>query len=602
MNTMNRRPMQLTVLAVAFLAVVAVAAVMLLGGGGPAQADTASLAPDGGGGIDLRPVQQDEDPTPTPQTEPEDCLKPAAHVIFKKHYAVFDVFWDDDGLHAPVRERTLINNPCPPRAEHGSDESTTRYASDIDIGQTIFHVRTQAEQALAANSATDYAKYPFLYPNAKDTNGNDSIEDGETGGPLSTKIWVLRSCEHDLSPPPSDNELCVGFSAGLLQASQWDGNVQYHFESIREPGINPADRGEAYAFANLGDDDPFWATPDAGRNAFSITPGTYEHLYWVFTKPGTYVLGVHVQGAPAPSLGLPSGIHAVTSEIREYTFHVGKLADVGVALAAAPKDATDPSLDPGEEVTITVTASNAGPNEATKTHVRVDLPEGLSYVSHSTNVSNDTYDSDDRNPVSTNAGLDNVINGVEWNIGTLQTPTTQNTTDDGKPPTLTITARVKNGTQGYPLKVTALIEAFERIGTSSEVVELDPLESNNTARVTITPTAIPNVIPMFLVERTLPVESQIGTIVGAPILVKEANNVNDATTDTLTFSLSGQGAGEFTVNNVNGSAQIAINTPSLSSWHYHLKLHVSDGKDHFGNADPSIDHSIAVRITESGVN
>ena len=594
---MIQKRAQISVIAVAALAVFAVAAVMLLGGGGPAQAEntasTTTFQSDHGG------VERPLNPPPTTAAPtPEPCSTTPAHVIDTGHYAVFDVFWDDDGLHAPVRERTLVNNPCPPGAEHDASDRTTRSASNIDIGQTIFHVSTQAEQMLAANSATDVGKYPFLYPDAVDANDDGVYE--TIGDPLSTKIWVLPSCEHGTTNP--NNLLCVGFSAGLLQASQWDEDVQYHFESIREPGIQPEDRGEAYAFANLGDDDPFWATPDAGRNAFPITPGTYEHLYWLFTKPGTYVLGVHVQGEPDPSLGLPEGIHAVTSEIREYTFHVGKLADVGVALAAAPKVATDPSLDPGDEVTITVTASNAGPNEATKTHVRVDLPEGLGYVSHSTNVSNDTYDSTDKNPISTNAGLDNVIDGVEWNIGTLQTPATQNTTDDGKPPTLTITARVKNGTQGYPLKVTALIEAFERIGTSSEVVELDPLESNNTARVTITPTAIPNVVPMFLVERTLPVESRIGTSVGAPILVKDANNVNDATTDTLTFSLSGQGAGEFTVNNINGSAQIAINTPGLSSWHYHLKLHVSDGKDHFGNADPSIDHSIAVRITESGVN
>ena len=50
MTTMKHRKTQLSVMAVAALAVFAVAAVMLLSGGNPAQADTASLAPDNGGG------------------------------------------------------------------------------------------------------------------------------------------------------------------------------------------------------------------------------------------------------------------------------------------------------------------------------------------------------------------------------------------------------------------------------------------------------------------------------------------------------------------------------------------------------------------------
>ena len=579
---MIQKRAQISVIAVAVLAIVAVAAVMLLaGGGGPAQADTATLAPDSGGG-NLRPMQ-DEDPTATPtptpastttpqQTEPEECLKPPAHVIAKGHYAVFDVFWDDDGLHAPVREKTLVNNPCPPGAEHGANEVTTRSASNIDIGQTIFHVRSGAMQTVTADSTADYAKYPFLYPSASG---------GDIGDPLSTKIWVLPSCEHGETPAPTADDLCVGFSAGLLKATQWRGDVQYQFESIREPGIEPEDRGEVFAFAELGDDTPFWATADTGRNAFSITPGTYEHLRWVFTKAGTYVFAVHVAGHPTDDLGLPSGIHAVTSEVQHYTFHVGKLANVGVALTTVPSaaaDAKNTPLDPddttNDEATIKVTASNAGPDAATNTRVRVDLPEGLSYVSESTQTGSYSPDSTDSNQ------------GGVWNVGNLA---------KGASATLDITVRVRDDHRGHPLKVTALIEAFEGIGGST-VVELDPFEGNNTARVAVIAEAIPNVPPMFLIERTLPVEYRNGDSVGAPILVKEPNNVNDDTTDTLTFSLSGQGADDFTVNNVDGSAQIVIDTPNLSSWHYHLKLHVSDGKDHFGNADASIDHSIAVRI------
>jgi len=325
-----------------------------------------------------------------------------------------------------------------------------------------------------------------------------------------------------------------------------------------------------------------WNTANADSNELDITPGEYDHRDWFFTRPGTYRFSVHTKGHPSAAFKSSEDIDevVVTSEVVQYTFHVGNLANVGVALAAAPKVATDTSLDPGDEVTITVTASNAGPDAATDTKVRVDLPEGLNYVSASTQTVRYNPDANDPNQ------------GGVWDVEDLA---------NGDSATLTITARVGADHRGQPLKVTALIEAFEGIGGTTRV-ELDPLEGNNTARVTITPTAIPNVIPMFLVERTLPVQYRNGDTVGAPIPVKDPNNVNDATTDTLTFSLSGQGAEDFAVTNVDGSAQIAINTINLGSWHYHLKLHVSDGKDHFGNADSSIDHSIAVRIAIPGVN
>ena len=49
-----------------------------------------------------------------------------------------------------------------------------------------------------------------------------------------------------------------------------------------------------------------------------------------------------------------------------------------------------------------------------------------------------------------------------------------------------------------------------------------------------------------------------GDEVGPPVLVQEANNINDGATDTLTFSLTGQGNEDFAVNNVDGRAQIVV--------------------------------------------
>ena len=67
---MRPKPAQLSVIAVATLAIVAVAAVMLLAGGNPAQATTAETVAlnDNGDGIHLRPMQQAKEhpyfPTP----------------------------------------------------------------------------------------------------------------------------------------------------------------------------------------------------------------------------------------------------------------------------------------------------------------------------------------------------------------------------------------------------------------------------------------------------------------------------------------------------------------------------------------------------------
>ena len=284
-----------TLLAVA-AAVAALAAVLLAAGSGHAQTPRHA----------------------TPEACPGETSRPndeAAAVVDSGHYALFDVYWNPD-------EGELTNTVCPPLVTHRIEivnrkrtEVTDRSASEVDIGQTTFHVRESARETLTTNSQTDYQKYPFLYPDADPGAGT-------IGAPLSTEIWVLPSCEVDSGSDPATH-LCVGFSAGLLRVTDWNGDVEFRFVNVRQPGIAPADRGHAFPF---GDDlAPFWVTADTDRNAFAVTAGTYEDLRWVFTKPGTYVFAVQAEGEPAANLGLPAIIGAVTSEVREYTFHVGPL-------------------------------------------------------------------------------------------------------------------------------------------------------------------------------------------------------------------------------------------------------------------------------------
>lgn len=152
----------------------------------------------------------------------------------------------------------------------------------------------------------------------------------------SAEVWVVPSCEeeeergpHDPGPTALDPPLCLGFSAGLLQAGDWNGDIQYEFEAIREPGHATTGYGDFFVFhVENGEPEIKWRTDEADTNAYHITPGTYDHAYWAFTEPGTYVFHVQVKGRPNRNRTGGPLIKAttVTSEVRRYTFHVGDLA------------------------------------------------------------------------------------------------------------------------------------------------------------------------------------------------------------------------------------------------------------------------------------
>ena len=79
-----------------------------------------------------------------------------------------------------------------------------------------------------------------------------------------------------------------------------------------------------------------WNSLDTDVNEMPLNAGEYEHLEWVFTHPGTYVLEVHLKGhvrTEKPSdwneavdgtwKKLDDKETTITSEVREYTFQVG---------------------------------------------------------------------------------------------------------------------------------------------------------------------------------------------------------------------------------------------------------------------------------------
>ena len=563
-------------MAVAALAVFAVAAVMLLAGGGSAQADTAAtIAPDTGGGH-LLPMATDPTPTPTRvNATPEPCADAAASTVDSGQIALFDVYWNPD-------EGELTNNPCPPTVTHvpaGEDDdgNTTparddREASSINIDETVVHIPNSAKIDLSAPGTP--------YPKDKYKKLWDADDTATPGGVGDRMVWALPACPDS----PATASLCLSFSADLLNAADWNGNIVYHVTHVHQVDIDKQDARYVLVYDGTARAPVLeWDSSNAMSDQMPVPVGGYDRPTWFFTSRGTYEFQVYITGTPNKTAAAdrPDGLDpiadedSVSSDVREYIIHVGAEPDLSVGVTAAPETAS-----PAQDVTITITASNAGPDEAEETHVDVALPAGLTYKSH--NTATGTYDS--------GTGL--------WDIGDLAVTNATNA------PTLTLTATVAEGTKGTEQQITATISATETVTTTNDTYEvpvLDPNGGNNMGMATVTVPAMSNTDPMFMVVRSVPENSAPGTLVGDPIAVMEPDSG-----DTLTPSLSGVGADQFTATSVSGGIQIAVANGATLDYEttpsYKLTLGVSDGKDANGNADTTVDDTIPVLINVTDVD
>ncbi len=610
---MRTKPLQLSVMAVSALAVFAVAAVLLLSGGNPAQADTATLAPDSGGNYIVPeqasgnapppPPPPPQTPEPTPEATatptpapshptPESCRYPA-HVMNSGHVALFEAYWDSD-------TETLVNNPCPatlrhipPDPETGTPERHVRTVTDADIRVTVFHATSNYKGKLvAAGTPTNEAAkqwslgdYPFL----------------AEGASAKDDIWVMTECPEE--GPPPEGQLCLGFSGGLLHPYYWTGNVQYEFEFADEiDDIDPEDRGDVFVFrphdeVPVGASRFDWKTTDADTNVLSVPVGDYTHRMWAFTKPGTYRFSVHAKAFPSPNLksGLErpdaAYLRNLTSNPSTYTIHVGEMADQSVTADVRAANETDATLDPGDDVVITIQALNEdGPDQASSTKVKVELPEGLTYKNHNTTI----YDSETRAWVAHSSTYDTTEH--VWTVGDLAV---------GKAPLLTITATVAEGTRGKEQVIRANIHATEHIGTS-EVVELDPHTNNNTATTTVTAHSIPNTDTMFgvrcLIDHGLAVNTDVCTeIVVFDLDAADTFGDSNAEIRNLVPDLSGTHSEYFqTFIDTNRDLGIRVKKAGYPRQPIILDLTVKDGKDEHSNPDSSIDDRIKVVIVVRG--
>ena len=573
MYTHSKAPIQLKITgAVLAIAALAIVLLSLAVNARPTQAENSALQPAAAGAVN---PQQPKD---SPATTPDACNSTISSVVDSGHIAIFDIYYD-------AANKVLVNNPCPPAVTYETRTETDPGSggpggpggpsgptpepktvtvtvrgpiSEANIGQTIFHIRQQAEHTLTADEATNY---PFL-------------------GSEDDTVWLL--------PRYNTEYLDIGFSAGLLDSDDWN-DLDFEFESIREPGLDADDRGQVYVFGGPSDMSdttevvaPVWNSKDPDANEIEVLHDAsasdgldadrFKHHNWAFTKAGTYVLAVHVKGHPnlddASSQFKGTGFDTLTSEVRHYTFHVGPMADLAVTV-----EASDAAPEVNTDIELTVTASNAGPDAATNTEVTVSLPADLTYSSHTTATG--AYDS---------------ATGV-WSVGDLATPVSA---DSPTTATLAVTANVGTNTHGQDLETTATILARETIG-SSTVQELDPDENDNTAAATVTPVSEPNQEPMFLVERSVPENAHHDLAVGDPVPVSQGDD------DALTYQLTGDGADKFYAESVAGGAQIKVYGQAGLDYEtvsaYNLVLGVSDGKDAHGNADSSIDNSVAVKVS-----
>ena len=544
MNTMYRKRMQLSVFAVAALAMVGLllAAVMTAG-----------------------PTRAQTDPYP----EPKPC-GPGQHdvpdspdaTITSGHYGVFDGYWD-------FTNKTLELNLCPPAVEHmlvthtdpDTDEKTqvevsTRTASNVDIQQTVFHINgSDFEHTLTAAEVEEYDF--FKLHEDKDSDGVDDA--------IGQTIWWLKVDDPETTDVDEDSALAMGFSAALFDSKYWyldDGTgvgdgakpLQYEFEVIREPGIPVNEQGHVFAFDDSAEDPKtaYWDSSAVDANALQLYPGDYHHFQWAFTKPGTYVISVQLKGHVRqtnphhpgdegydPDWQRISEDDVVTSEVGQYVFQIGPLT-----LNEEPAFEVERSVE-----------EHAPHNAEHTTLVGAPIP---------------VYQGDDDDLTFTLSGPGHSLFSVEADA---------------------------NGDAQIKVAGNLDHEVLSEYRLTLDVSDNKDHESNagdDSADGAISVRI--NVTDQPEVERSVPENSAEGTVVG------DAVEVTDAGTNTLAYTLTGHGHGLFTVERdaTTGKAQLKVaglaGLDHEARSTYHLTLGVT------GYTDPLDDYTLVVIVTVTDVD
>ena len=298
------------------------------------------------------------------------------HEVTTGHFGLFDAYWRAkepvNTANGSVNTGVLHTNECPPEVTSETVTETdpvtfvtkkvtriTRSARDkgMDIDEAILHVLdTYKVDVVATNAEAADGKLSLEeYPGVRKALGLEETDPVPEG----TQVWWLRLDDPDTKDNPDTQEkendetsdLSLGFSTLLLNDDDWhrtdgDGNphkpLRYKFLVERYPGDPDAEDKPhflTYEAPKAGGAvaDLLWDStqPAVEQTDVLMDPGEFRALQWVFTKPGTYVISVELQGYVRKNnphgendpqymnWSAISGNVTETSEVRDYTIQVG---------------------------------------------------------------------------------------------------------------------------------------------------------------------------------------------------------------------------------------------------------------------------------------
>ncbi len=362
LNTIVRKPTKTILYGAALTAVALVIALLAVSfATGPAQADGGNVNFNDGDSSNTDDGDNPRYPNLSEYPDPQPCGPGAGtadmdepHEITSGHYALFDAYWRATNKGEQSHEATglgvLHTNLCPfevtqtTRTEGTGRKKktiteTTRSARNggMEVDEAIMHVLDKHLATTVATNAeaTDGQLSLDEYPAVRDALGLRGPNNEELPVPDGTQVWWLRLDDPDSTSTDETSDLSVGFSTLLLDKERWNSSMRYKFEVERHP-TNPGDVPHFFAYEapKAGDaaQIPVWDSSEAGQGEMVLGPGEFRALQWVFTKPGTYLLWVHLLGEVkqpgASDAWKPiSENKTETSEVYRYTFQVGDILD-----------------------------------------------------------------------------------------------------------------------------------------------------------------------------------------------------------------------------------------------------------------------------------
>ena len=278
------------------------------------------------------------------------------HEVTEGHFALFDAYWEQLGGNRALDDTNtgvLHINECPPlmvttREDDGFGTITeiiTRTAREkgMDIDEAIMHVLDDYKVDVVPTNANATSGQLSLeeYPEVRRGLGLGTTDPVATG----TQVWWLKLDDPDTTDVDETSDLGMGFSTALFDDKYWltraEGKpMRYKFvvESYPANPTNPEDVPHFFTYEAPREGNAratlVWDgfRPSVEKTDMLMDPGEYRALQWVFTKPGTYVLTVTIQGsvrnANNPPLGAgldwkPISGNDTEAAAARYTIHVG---------------------------------------------------------------------------------------------------------------------------------------------------------------------------------------------------------------------------------------------------------------------------------------